>query len=60
MRTQSDTEIQNFFGVVNDQRFNSMCIRITTELTPTTVKIEGAIAAPTEGDVDAELGRDTE
>lgn len=57
MRIQSDAEIQDFLGIVNNQQFNSMCIRITTELTPPTVKVDGEIESPPEGAVDAELER---
>lgn len=59
MRIQSDTEITDFLGVVNDPRFNSMCIRITTEaVTPShMVMIDGEAKPSTEGMLDAELGR---
>lgn len=61
MRIQSDAEIMNFFGVVNDPRFNSMCIRIMTEaVTPSQVRIDGEDKPSTEGTLDAELGRDNQ
>jgi len=61
MRIQSDTEITNFLGVVNDPRFNSMCIRIMTEaVAPSQTMIDGESKPSAEGVLDAELGRDNQ